>query len=393
MHYNSIFQQLFNFLPRHRFENAVQNTSGDRYCKHFTAWKQFLTLLYAQISCKDSLREIENGLLANHKRLYHLSMEVVAKSTLSEAMNRRSPEIFKKLFEELLDRTLELAPHHKFKFNNPLHAIDSTTIDLCLTKYDWAHYRKNKGAIKLHTELDLSGNLPCFVLMSDGKMADIRAARENIVIVSDSIYTFDKGYCDLKWFKLIADEGAFFVTRIKNNAQIEFLGQHREVNEKLGIIRDDVIRFTGYQTCKKYPGKLRLVEFYDEENDKCYHFITNNFKLAASSIAGIYKQRWQIELFFKWIKQNLKIKSFLGTSKNAVMTQIWVALIHYLLVAYIKFLHGFKLSLTEITKRIRDTLMQNLSLLELLCLDKKTIQKPPDWNLPYQPELFNPFTC
>ncbi len=393
MYYYSIFQQLFNFIPRYRFEKSVKNLSGDRYCKHFTAWKQFLTLLYAQISGKDSLREIEEGLLSNHKRLYHLGMEVVPKSTLSEAMNRRSPEMFRQIFEELLDRTMKYAPHHKFKFHNPLYAIDSTTIELCLAKYDWAYYRKNKGAIKLHTELDLSGNLPCFVLMSNGKMADIRAARENVVIVPDSIYTFDKGYYDLNWFKYIADAGASFVTRIKINAQIEILGQHREANEKLGIIKDVVIRFTGYQTGKKYPDKLRLIEFYDEENDKTYHFITNNFKLAASSIAGIYKQRWQIELFFKWIKQNLKIKSFLGTSENAVMTQIWVALIHYLLVAYIKFLHGFKLSLTEITNRIHDTLMQNLSLLEILALERKTIAKPPDWNQPEQPDLFTPFLC
>ena len=221
----------FIFIPRHRFEKSVENLSGDRYCKHFTAWRQFLTCLYAQITGKDSLREIENGLLANHDRLYHLGMEVVPKSTLSEAMNRRDPEIFKALFEEILDRALKCAPSHKFRFHNPLYAIDSTTIDLCLNLYDWAHYRKNKGAIKLHTELDLSGNLPCFVMLSNGKMADIRAARENIVIVPDSIYTFDKGYYDLNWFQHIADSGAYFVTRLKDNAKIEFLGQHREANE------------------------------------------------------------------------------------------------------------------------------------------------------------------
>lgn len=391
MHYNTIFQQLFNFIPRHRFEKSVEKNSGDRYCKHFTAWRQALTCLYAQITGKDSLREIESGLLANHKRLYHLGMEAVSRSTLAEAMNRRSPEIFKALFEEILDRAMSCAPKHKFRFNNPLYAIDSTTIDLCLNLYDWAHYRKNKGAIKLHAQLDLSGNLPCFVLMSNGKMADVRAARENISIVPDSIYTFDKGYYDLNWFHHIAKSRAFFVTRIKNNAKIEFLGQHREMNEKFGVLRDEVVYFTGYQSAKKYPEKLRLIEFHDEETDKMYRFITNNFRLAASTIAGIYKQRWQIELFFKWIKQNLKIKSFLGTSENAVMTQIWIALIHYLLVAYIKFLHGFKLSLTEITNRIRDTLMQNLSLLEILGLDRKSIEKPPDWNHPEQPELFSMF--
>ena len=183
------------------------------------------------------------------------------------------------------------------------------------------------------------------------------------------------------------------MTRLKDNAKIELLGQHREANERLGVLRDEAVWFTGYQSARKYPGELRLIEFMDASTGKTYRFITNNFKLAASSIAGIYKQRWQIEIFFKWIKQNLKIKSFLGTSENAVMTQIYVALIHYLLVAYIKFLHGFKLSLTELTNRIRDTLMQNLSLLEILALNRKTITKPPDWNSPEQLELFNEFLC
>ena len=174
-------------------------------------------------------------------------------------------------------------------------------------------------------------------------------------------------------------------------AQIEFLGQHREPNKKRGVLRDEIIWYTGFQSVKKYPEELRLIEFRDEESGKTYQFITNNFRIAASSIAEIYKQRLQIELFFRWIKQNLKIKSFLGTSENAVMSQIWVAMIHYLLVAYIKFLHGFKLGMTELTNRIRDTLMQNQSLLEVLSLDRKILEKPPNWNLPVQEELFSPF--
>ena len=393
MYYYSIFQQLFNFIPRYRFEKSIKELSGDHYKKKFSTNQQFLTCLYAQITGKDSLREVERGLIANHNRLYHLGMTAVAKSTLADAMNRRNPKMFEALFNEILDRAMACAPGHKFRFHNPLHAIDSTTIDLCLNQYDWAHYRKHKGAIKLHTELDLSGNLPCFVVMSNGKMSDIRAAKENIPIVPDSIYTFDKGYYDLAWFKLISDSGAFFVTRVKDNAQIEVIGQHGEANTTLGIIHDEIIRYTGYQTEKKYPDDLRLIEFFDEETDKTYRFVTNNFKLASSTIAGIYKQRWQIELFFKWIKQNLKIKSFLGTSENAVMTQIWVALIHYLIVAYIKFLNHIDLSLTEITDRIRDTLMQNLSLLEVLSWTRKTLLKPPDWNLSDQPDLFGNFIC
>jgi transposase len=321
-------------------------------------------------------------------------MEAVPRSTLSEAMNRRDPKIFKALFEEMLDRVLKLSPKHPFKFNNPFYAIDSTTIPLCLSVYDWAHYRKEKGAIKLHPQLDLSGNLPCFVRMSNGKMSDIRAAKEHIVIVPDSIYCFDKGYYDLNWFRQIENQDAFFVTRIKDNAKIEFVGQHREPRPQCGILRDEVIWYEARQSIRKYPGELRLIEYRDPATGKTYRFMTNNFKLAAGSIAEIYRQRWQIELFFKWIKQNLKIKSFLGTSPNAVMAQIWVAMIHYLLVAYLQFLHKFNLTLTEITRRIRDTLMQRLSLLEVLSLERKIIEKPPDWNcFDGQQVLFPGFLC
>jgi transposase len=289
----------------------------------------------------------------------------------------------------MLSRCLKLAPKHKFKFDNPLYAIDSTTISLCLSLYDWASYRTAKGAIKLHTMLSLSGNIPCFVRMSNGRLSDIRAAKEYVSIVPDSIYTFDKGYYDLSWFQQIEKRGAFFVTRIKNNAQIEFLGQHRQPNKELGILSDEIIWYAGQQSMEKLPGELRLITYQDPESDKIYRFITNNFKIAASSIAEIYRQRWQIELFFKWIKQNLKIKSFLGTSENAVMSQIWVAMIHYLLVAYMQFLLKIKLSLTEITRRIRETLMQKLSLLEILALDRRILAKPPDWSKsPSHPELF-----
>ena len=206
-------------------------------------------------------------------------------------------------------------------------------------------------------------------------------------------YTFDKGYYDLRWFQQISIQNAFFVTRIKNNAQIEILGQHRTPNEKKSILRDDIIWFTGVQSAKKYPGELRLVEFFDEETGKIYQFITNNFNLVVSTIAGIYKRRWQIELFFKWIKQNLKIKSFLGTSENVVMTQIWGALIHYLLIAYIKFISRVSLTLTEVTRPIRDSLMMNYVLMEVLTMKEKMIRKHPDWNRPQQLKLFGNFLC
>lgn len=393
MHYNTIFSQLFQFIPRHRFESSVENCGADRYCKHFSAWKQFLTCLYAQITGKDSLREISDGLLVNQARLYHLGMEPVAKSTLADAMNRRDPEIFRDLFNELLERCTALAPGHGFRFHNPLYAIDSTTISLCLSTYDWARYRKNKGAAKLHTQLDLSGNLPCFVVMSNGRMADIRAARKWFRIDPDSIYTYDKGYCDYEWFKEIDGRGAFFVTRLKQNARLRLVGQHLVPNEKLGVVADDMVELELQNARETYPGKLRRVMFHDEKTGGDYVFLTNNFRLSAATIAAIYKKRWQIELFFKWIKQNLQVKTFLGTSENAVMTQIWIALIHFLLVAYIKFLTKVPISLTEITLRIREQLMGNSHLLELLSLDRKTLAKPPDWNRPRQLELFGEFMC
>ena len=391
MHYNTIFSQLFQFIPRHRFEKSVETNNSNRYCKYFTAWRQFLTCLYAQITGKDSLREVCDGLLTNQARLYHLGMEPVARSTLADAMNRRAPAVFGELFNEILDRCTALAPGHGFRFHNPLYAIDSTTIPLCLSMYDWAHYRKHKGAVKLHTQLDLSGNLPCYVVLSNGKMADIRAARKWFRIDPDSIYTYDKGYCDYAWFKEIDDKGAFFVTRLKQNARLAVVGQHLAPNERLGVIADDVVTLDLQNAQEAYPGKLRRVTYHDAETGKDFVFLTNNFKLAAATIAAIYKRRWQIELFFKWIKQNLQIKTFLGTSENAVMTQIWVALIHFLLVAYIKFITKVNISLTEITARLKEHLMTNSHLLELLSLDRKTLAKPPDWNAPRQLELFGEF--
>ncbi len=227
--------------------------------------------------------------------------------------------------------------------------------------------------------------------MSNGRMADIRAARKWFRIEPDSIYTYDKGYCDYAWFKEIDDKGAFLVTRLKQNARLKVVGQHLAPNGKPGVLADDTVKLELQNAQETNSGKLRRVKFHDEETNKDHVFLTNNFRLAAATIAAIHKRRWQIELFFKWIKQNLQIKTFLGTSEKAVMTQIWGALIHFLLVAYIKFLSKVKISLTEITARLREHLMGNSHLLELLSLDRKTLEKPPDWNAPRQLELFGEF--
>lgn len=389
-HYNTIFNQLFQFIPGHHFEKKVTELKMDNYCKSFTSWKQFLTLLYAQISGKDSLREIESGLMSNRNKLYHLGLDTVAKSTLGDAMNRRDPRIFETMFYDVLGRAQGFSPKHKFKFSNPLYSIDSTTVSLCLNMFEWAKYRTRKGAIKIHTQLDHNGHLPCFLVMTDGKTSDIKAARNYIEIEPDSIYCVDKGYYDLKWFSRINLKKAFFVTRLKDNADIVIAGQHRPPNEKQGILADNVIKFRSVPSSTKYPEKMRAIDYIDEKTGKAYTFITNNFYLSAATIAEIYHQRWQIELFFKWIKQNLKIKSFLGTSENAVMSQIWTAMIYYLLLAYIKFMSKISISITEIGWRIKDGLMECLNLLELLNISRDKITKPPDWNAEIrQPDLFD----
>lgn len=388
-HNNTIFYQLFEFIPRHRFEKKVSELGADAYCKYFTAWKQFLTVFYSQVTGKDSLREIESGLISNSNKLYHLGLDTVARSTLGEAMNRRSSTIYEEVFNETLNRTMSLAPKHKFKFDMPLYIFDSTLISLALSVYDWAYYRKKKGGIKLHFQLDHSGHLPCFMVMSEGKCHDMKQAKKSFVIEPDSMYCFDRGYYDLRWHKHIDDEGAYFVTRSKSNADIVVTGQLGNPNPDKGIISDETIEYCGAESRKKYPGKVRMVKFLDKKTNKEYIFITNNFKLAASTIAEIYHQRWSIETFFKWIKQNLKIKSFLGTSQNAVLTQIWIALIYYLIVSYLKFLSKVEFGITEISRRIRECLMDKRNLLELLGLTRRTIEKPPNWNFGMvQPDLF-----
>jgi hypothetical protein len=389
-YYRTVFNQLFNFIPRHRFDKCVTELKGDHYCKGFTAWKQFLVLLYSQISGKDSLRQIESGLLMQRNKLYHLGLDPVPRSTLSDAMAARDPVIVEELFYDILQRAVQVSPGHKFKFKNPLYSIDATTIDLCLSIYDWAKFRKRKGAIKLHCQLDHRGHLPVFMHLSDGKTHDVSAAKEHISITPDSIYCVDKAYVDFSWLDSINSKKAFFVTRMKTNLNFRITGQHDKANMKKGVLADEIIELTGWSTRKKYPKKLRMVTYLDNETGGDYTFITNNFKLSASTIAEIYHQRWQIELFFKWIKQNLKLKTFIGTSRNAVLWQVWVAMIYYLLLSYIKFLSKISLTITELCGRIGDTLMERLDLLEIMSLSRKDIKKPPDFgDSARQPDLFS----
>lgn len=364
-HYTTILNELSNLLPRHDFEKMVKKHNCDRYVKHFTCWNQLMTMLYAQASGKQSLRDIQQGLEANSNRLYHLGLPPIKRSTLADANSKRSYKIFEGLFYRLLTHCQSVAPRHKFKFHNPLHTIDATTLDLCLTSFPWAHFRYAKGGIKLHYDLNHAGMLPEFLVVTEAKQHEISVTKDFFTITPDSIYCMDKAYTDFEFFRHINDAGAFFVVRAKENLDCRLIGQHSEANKK-GVVADELIELKGFYSHQDYPQLLRRIHYCDWETSKVYVFITNNLRLSALTIAEIYKARWQIEIFFKWIKQNLKIKTFLGTSQNAVLTQIWVAMCYYLLLSFIKFQTSYKRSLFYLHRVIRETLLARYTIIDIL---------------------------
>jgi len=363
----TIFAELLKLCPRYEFEKATERYGGDRYVKTFTTWQQYIAVLYSQITLKDSLRDIETGLGTQSGRWYHLGLKGVHRSTLSDANTKRDYRIFEDMFYHLLARCRDLTPRHRFRFNNPLYSIDATTIDLCLSVFPWARFKRAKGAIKMHCLYDHSGALPSFLTVTDGKRHDVTEAKNaGFPLSPDSIVSVDRAYIDYTWLYSLNAKRIWFVTRAKSNIDYAVTGQHQASGK--GIISDESISLAGQHTRDKYPRDLRLIRFYDEKRKKTLVFLTNNFRLAASTIARVYKSRWQIELFFKWIKQNLKIKSFLGTSRNAVMTQIWVAMCYYLLLTYIKYQTKYGYSLLQLSRIIRETLFDRKSLVDILTL-------------------------
>ncbi len=374
MHYNTIMQQLQALVPRHQFEKVVRNVLGDRYVKYFTCWQQFTVMLYAQASGKDSLRDIHQAFAVQADKLYHLGLKAVKRSTLADANQKRDYRIYEQLFYQILEHCKSVTPKHKFKFINPLYSLDATVIDLCLSLFEWAKFRTAKGAIKMHCLLDHNGHIPSFIAISDCKTHEITAARSFFTPVPDSIYCMDRAYIDFAWLYSIENAKAFFVTRAKDNLNYTVIGQHSQPQKK-AVISDEIIILANALKQKDYPQELRLINYYDQETNLWLVFLTNNFKLAAFTIAQIYKARWQIEAFFKWIKQNLKIKTFFGTSKNAVMAQVWIAMCYYLLLAYIKYQSKYKYSLFYLHKIIRATLLERLTLIDLLNLNDRLLQK------------------
>jgi hypothetical protein len=382
-HFNTIYNQILHLIPRHQFESIVNRYNGDRYVKYFSCWQQFLILLYAQIRGKDSLRDIETSLKTQRNKWYHIELKDVKRSTLSDANNRRDYRIFQEFFYKLLNRCKDITPKHKFRFKNPLYTLDATVIDLCLSLYPWAKFRKKKGALKIHYLYDHSGCIPSFLVVTDAKQHEVKVARQqNLSVVSESIISVDRAYIDYKWLYSLKKSSIFFVTRAKSNMKYEVIEKHSVDREK-GLIFDYTIRLTGYYQSKYYPEKLRLVGFIDPERKKKLIFLTNNFSLCAYTITQIYKARWQIELFFKWIKQNLRIKSFLGASKNAVLTQIWVAMCYYMLLSYIRYRTKYSYSLLDLSRMISETIFERFSLIDLLGCTYYNISKirAPDFQM------------
>jgi len=390
----TVLGQLLDVLPRQKFEIFTRQHRGDRYTKKFTCWQQLTVLLYAQITEKDSLRDLEMGLLINHTSWYHLGIETVARCTIAKANERRSSKIFESLFYAFLQECMCFSADtaNQFSFENPLYAIDSTTIDLCLALFPWAKFRKRKGAIKLHTVLNVRSQIPELIVITDGKRGDVKElqALDLTQFPKDSILVFDRGYTDYAEFHRIREDKLIFVVRLKEKAQILRLEKRAISAEEiaLGVLKDERIAFVLPDALEAYPEDLRLVTYHDKEHDVTYEFLTNNTAFSAKTIADIYKSRWQIELFFKWIKQHLKIKTFLGTSKNAVYTQIWVAMIYYLLLAWLKHQTRFRGSLLDLTRMIQEVPLEQASLINLLNLTPKNVTELVKKKVPLDPQLF-----
>ena len=366
-HCNTIFSQILKFVPRHEFEDLANRHHSGRAFRTASRWSQFVTMAMAQLSGRNSLRDIVNSVSTQAHRLYHLGSAKMTRSNLSRINENKPHTLYEALFGKLLDRCQRLTPGHSFRFKNKLYSLDASTIDLCLSVFPWADFRSTKGAIKLHIGLNHSGYLPEFVTITEGKTSDIEIGRM-LSFPAGSIVAIDRGYTDYQWYNQLNNKGIFFVTRLKSNASYKVVKRHPVLKNK-GLTSDQTIILTGIGAAKDCPIQLRRIGYRDQDTGKHYVFLTNHFKLAAKTIADIYKARWQVELFFKWIKQNLKIKSFVGTSKNAVMTQIWIALCVYLLIAFIKFHAKIKQSMQQILRLLQLNLFEKRDIMALLSGD------------------------
>jgi len=363
----TIFAQLMDFLPVYKFQKCVQQYNGHYKVKHFSCWNQFLCMAFAQLTYRESLRDIEACLRSTQRKLYHMGFRGnVSRNTLAHANQIRDWRIYADFAQILIGQARRLYANDSFgvELNQTAYALDSTTIDLCLSLFPWAKFRAHKGAVKLHTLLDLRGSIPSLVIITHGKVHDVNIL-DQLSFEPGAFYIIDRGYLDFDRLYAIHQASAFFVTRTKSNFSFRRL-YSRPVDKSVGVQCDQIIVLEGFYSHKAYPDKLRRIRYFDTNLNKRLIFLTNNFTLPALTIAQLFQCRWQIEIFFKWIKQHLRIKAFYGTTENAVKTQIWIAIAVYVLVAIVKKQMHLDLTLYTILQILSVTLFEKTPILEAL---------------------------
>ena len=357
-HCSTVLSQIVRILPRYEFQSLAKKFHVGQKFRSFSRWTQFVALLTAQLTGRDSLRDIVENMTAQAGKLYHLGVKTFSRATLCRANEQQPHQLYEALFFRLLNRCRSLAPRNKaFKLKGKIYLLDASLVELTLSLFPWATYRKSKGAAKLHIGLDIDGYLPAFVNLTPGREHEINVARE-LELPKGSYVVFDRGYTDYSWYQDLIENGIFFVTRLKSNA-VTIPGPNRKGRKSPGVLGDQQLQLKGVS------GTYRKVRYLDEETGITYEFLTNALDIPAATVAQLYKERWQIELFFKWIKQNLRVKSFLGTTLNAVMTQLWIALCAYLLLAFLKFQARLGHSMQQILRLLQLNLFERRDFMEL----------------------------
>lgn len=363
----SVFAQLIAFLPDREFRRCVARYNGDRRLRAFSCWDQFLCMAFAQLTFREGLRDIEACLRSSPSRLYHLGIRgKVSRSTLADANEKHDWRIFADFAQILIQRARNLYADDPFgvELKQTAYALDSTTVDLCLALFPWARFRQRKGAVKLHTLIDLRGNIPTFIYITDGLVHDVNVL-DQMVFEPDAFYVIDRGYLDFARLYRLSSAAAFFVTRTKDNIQLQRRYSH-PTEPNTGVRSDQTVILTAAGSYKNYPAPLRRIRYFDIEQQRFLVFLTNCFDLPALTIAQLYRARWQVELFFKWIKQHLRIKAFYGTSENAVRAQIWIAVTVYVLVAIMRKELGLTASLYQILQVVSVTIFERVPILQAL---------------------------
>ena len=382
-----VFSQLLDFLPKKQFEKCVRKYRGNHRIKTFSCFDQYICMAFARITSRRSLRDIEASLRAMQSKLYHCGIRGnISRTTLAKANENRNWRIYADFAQILIDRARVLYADEDFgiQLNREVYALDSTTIDLCMSLFPWAKFRKHKAAVKVHTLMDLKGSIPTFIRITDGKVHDVNVL-DYLILEPGAIYIMDRGYLDFARLYTFTQNLSAFITRAKSNFDYRRL-YYQKVDKTTGLRCDQTIRLNGFYTSQDYPAALRRIGYFDIETNKKFVFLTNNFILPALTIAQLYKCRWRIEIFFKWIKQYLRIKTFFGTSANAVKTQIWIAISIYVLVAIVKKELKIALSLSEILQILSIVLFEKVSITQVLT---KTMLQNQDTQFHNQLLLFN----